>query len=63
MAGWDYDNRKEVARGEALRVAPKGWEPSLSFGSQGSFFRRDGNEWASTIVSRWVDRENNKEDA
>mgnify|MGYP001806871344 CR=1 FL=1 len=50
-------NRKDVAREEAKRVCPEGWEPDTYFGSQDSFFTRDGEVWAGTIIRRWVPRE------
>lgn len=49
------DGRKEAAAKEALRVAPKGWTPSTYFGSQDSYFYKDGELWARTTIRRWVE--------
>ena len=34
------------------------WEPQLYFGSQNSFFSKDGKQYARTVVRRWVEVEN-----
>lgn len=31
------------------------WYPDTSFGSQNSFFNRDGQCWARTTIRRWVE--------
>ena len=56
MPDFNFMTRKEVAHREALRICPEGWEPSNYYGSQGSFYVVDGEEYATTIISRWVDR-------
>ena len=48
-----YINRKDVAKQEATRVCPDGWTPDLYFGSQRSFFSKDGKEYARTTIRRW----------
>jgi hypothetical protein len=51
------DERKELAKKIAQEVCPDGWEPSLHFGSQNSFFYKDGELWGHTTIFRWVDNE------
>lgn len=48
---------KEAAIAAAKRWCPQGWTPDLCFGSQNSFFQRDGKLWARTTIRRWVDKE------
>ena len=41
---------------------PEGWFCDYSFGSQDSFFDKDGQSYARTIIRKWVDKdENNSE--
>ena len=51
-------NGKYRDKGAALAVVdkycPAGWVASRYFGSQGSFFTRDGKEYARTTIRRWV---------
>jgi hypothetical protein len=47
-------NQHETAVKEALRVCPEGWEPATAFSSQGSFFTKNGEQWARTPIMRWV---------
>jgi hypothetical protein len=59
IGGDDYGNaQKARAIEEAQRICPAGWTPDLSFSSQNSFFKRDGKQFARTIIRRWVDKEN-----
>lgn len=44
---------KEAAAREAIMRCPLGWEAELYFGSQDSFFKRDGAEWARTTIRMW----------
>ena len=30
------------------------WEPEISFGSRGSFFEKDGKQYARILLRRWV---------
>ena len=53
----DYHTRDDIARAEARASCPPGWTTDGYFGSQSSFFRRDGEEWARTTIRRWVDIE------
>ena len=46
--------RKEVAAQQAAERCPAGWTPDLYFGSQSSFFRKDGETWARCTIRRWV---------
>jgi hypothetical protein len=50
----EWKNRKTVAYYEAVRVCPEGWEPDDFFGSQDSFFQKDGEQWASVTIRRWI---------
>lgn len=50
-------SRKEIARQLVDVICPDGWAASNSFGSQDSFFRKDGEEYARTTITRWVDKE------
>ena len=47
------DKRKEVAAKLAAETCPAGWTPDLHFGSQNSFFQRDGETWARCTIRRW----------
>ncbi len=51
-----YKMKKDVVEELAKAAAPEGWTPSLYFGSQDSFFKRDGEDYATTTISRWVDK-------
>ena len=51
----DFGDRKPVAIQAAKDAAPVGWLPDCSFGSQDSFFQKDGKPWARTIIRRWVE--------
>lgn len=48
--------RKGVAIAEVDRVCPPGWTADHYFGSQSSFFTKDGNPWARTTIRRWVEK-------
>lgn len=61
--GVDYYNRITLARKTVLELCPEGWEPDLGFGSQGSFFTKDKESWATTIIRSYIDiEEGAKED-
>lgn len=49
-----YTKRKDVAEKIADQVCPEGWESDGYFGSHGSFFRKDGKNYARVTVRRWV---------
>lgn len=49
------DERKKAAEDAVLAALPDGWELFDSFSSQGSFFRRDGRQFARANIRRWVD--------
>jgi len=51
----EHGLKKELAKKEAIRICPAGWEPSTYFSSQNSFFEFDGREWARTFMVKWVD--------
>lgn len=50
----DFSNLVEIAIKEAERLCPEGWESDGYFGSQGSFFTKDGKEMARVTIRRWV---------
>ena len=50
----DYKHRKESATKAAAAYIPEGWVLSDSFSSQGSFFTRDGQEFARATIRRWI---------
>lgn len=53
---------KELAREEVYKYLPgEEWKPDLEFSSQGSFFEKDGEYWARTIIRRWVPKPKLKE--
>ena len=49
-----YNERKGKAAELATKHCPKGWVPDLYFGSQDSFFQKDGKDCAQTTIRRWV---------
>jgi hypothetical protein len=49
----DYQKRKEVAVKEAKKCCPEGWYPDEYFGSHGSFFTKDGKDYARTTIRKW----------
>jgi len=52
-----YDQKSEMAAQAAQQHCPEGWTPDLYFGSQDSFFERDGEPWARCVIRRWVEAE------
>jgi hypothetical protein len=54
MPKHNYNDTKEVAILEAQKNTPKGWECDTYFGSQGSFYQKNGRSWATTLIYRWV---------
>jgi hypothetical protein len=50
---------KEKAEELAVKNCPEGWTPDLYFGSQNSFFEKDGKLWAQTTIRTWVEKEKN----
>lgn len=53
----EWRDREKIASKLADEMAPEGWVASHYFGSQGSFFTKDGKSYARTTISRWVDKE------
>lgn len=51
-----YANEKDLALKEMPRYVPEGWVSDGYFGSQRSFFDKDGKRWARCTVRRWVDK-------
>lgn len=52
---------KEAAIKKSKKICPQGWTPDTYFGSQGSFFQRDGKAWARCTIRRWVEKDAGKE--
>lgn len=48
---------KEKAIAELPKYVPEGWIGSTYFGSQSSFFQRDGQTWATTSIYKYVERD------
>ena len=58
--GDEYVDRKElvpVAVKAIKKVCPEGWIPSMYFGGQSSFFKRDGRQYARVTIRRYIDPE------
>lgn len=53
MPKHDFRNRKKIACEEAKKVCPAGWTPDLYFGSQTSFWKQDGKQFARTTIRKW----------
>lgn len=49
-----YKERDAVAAKIATEQCPEGWEPDNYFGAQGSYFTKDGKEYARVTIRRWV---------
>lgn len=49
-----WDQRAAVAHAAAKEACPAGWEPTSYFGSQDSFFTKDGEDWARCKIERWA---------
>ena len=51
----DWVSRKEVAIETVQELLKDSeWMPDLHFNSRGSFFTKDGVEWARATIRRWV---------
>ena len=48
------ENRKAIAIQTAKHKCPIGWTPDEGFSSQGSFFSKNGQDYAKTTIRRWV---------
>lgn len=55
--GVPYQERKQIACDLLPAYTPEGWIADTYFGSQGSFSRKDGKDYANTIIRSWVDVE------
>ena len=49
-----WNTVKPIAIQKIAEVCPVGWTPDTYFGSQNSFFYKDGQQWARTTIRRWV---------
>jgi len=52
----EYTGTKERAGELAKEICPEGWTPNIYFGSQNSFFRKDGIRYARCQITRWVEK-------
>jgi hypothetical protein len=52
----DRDEQVQVAIEEAKKHIPEGWSASTYNGSQVSFFKMYGKQYAKITIRRWVDR-------
>ncbi len=50
-----WGNDKELASQLAVQECPEGWTPDCYFGSQSSFYSKEGKYYASCRMVRWVD--------
>lgn len=55
----DYDTRKTVAFKTAKEMCPEGWEVKNYFGSQNSFFHKDGKLHARATIIKYVEVKKN----
>lgn len=46
--------RYKIAEQLANKACPKGWSSSNYFGSQGSFFVKNGKQFARCTIRRWI---------
>lgn len=52
------DAMKNAAIAEAREATyGTGWIPDEYYGSQNSFFKKDGKDWARTTLRRWIEKE------
>jgi len=56
MTAVDYDVKVDTAIKLAEEAAPEGWVCSSYFGSQDSFFYKDGKYYGRTTAYRWVEK-------
>lgn len=54
MPSSNYTNQEMVAKEEAQRKCPEGWEPDFYFWAQDSFFYKDQKPWARVTIRRWL---------
>lgn len=57
MPDCSYKEQEKIAYEQAKLNTPEGWIASSYFGSEGSFFTKDGENWARTSIHRWVEKE------
>lgn len=54
---YSYGDSEKLAKEKGAAACPDGWEMSMYFGSQNSFFSKGEELWAKTTIFRWVDNE------
>jgi len=50
----DYNDRNRVATEACAQYCPEGWIADNYYGSQGSFFEKEDQQYARCTVRRWV---------
>ena len=48
------EDRRKIAMEYAQKVCPEGWHSEDYFGSQNSFFFKDGKNYARCTIRRWI---------
>ena len=48
------EDRRKIAMEHAQKVCPEGWITENYFGSQNSFFYKDGKNYARCTIRRWL---------
>lgn len=43
-------------KNRAYKACPDGWTPDIYFGSKGSFFEKDGKQFARCTIRRWSEK-------
>lgn len=54
----DYNKRSEILSEIIKETLPEGWVPDNYFGSQDTFFKKDGRDYARTTIRQWIDNPN-----
>lgn len=49
----NFQNRRDIAKEEVLKICPTGYIPDVSFSSQDSFTEKDGKKYAKTTIRTW----------
>lgn len=53
--GYQYRQHLDDIKRLAIQTCPEGWQPDEYYGSQNSFFEKDGKRYARVVIRRWVD--------
>lgn len=57
IPSYSHTFKKEIAIKTSKSLKPDGWNSSVNFNLQDSFFMKDNEEWAKCIITRWTDKE------